>query len=256
MTADDTDEHVPRKERRDKDDQGELSPGADHGDGELSSGSGPAKGTPSTEIADSSNMPEAHAEAPDASPSSSGAATTGAEQAETEGKKDDGTPVMHFDDGTGIMSYLLGRHDHVPSYECSCCGTVIEFEASRCPICGNVLGKCDEGIVQLVADKDFDTDPDCSVDCPSCGERVELRKGRCPACMEVVGVYGTMDSAPKVDPVLRAENVVFLHLDVRSGEVSYLQKLSSRPWFEQASVQIPAVDTPDGTKSSRSRTEA
>ncbi|MGQ9588328.1 MAG: hypothetical protein ACUVT7_08110 [Thermoplasmata archaeon] len=153
-----------------------------------------------------------------------------------------GIPMIHFDAESGTIRYLE-EDTREPDFmaECSYCGTVVEFDTDRCPICGKKFEAGDTGIVSLVADSAFDEGCDEEIDCPSCGEHVNIIKGRCPACMEVV--HDTEKEGPdsKVAPVIRGDNVVFLHLDVESGELNYLQRLANKLGFEELTIQLERI---------------
>ncbi len=153
----------------------------------------------------------------------------------------DSVPVVHFDAEAGLISYLE-TDDRDPDFmlECSHCGTAIQFNTDRCPICGTKLESGDTGIVGLFTDMDFDWDDAGEVDCPSCGEHVKLAKGKCPACNETVCVERGKAS-DKVDPIIHNDNVVFLHLDVESGELNFLQRLARKLGFEQLTVQLEGI---------------
>lgn len=125
------------------------------------------------------------------------------------------------------------------SLECSHCGTEIEFITRVCPMCGASLMRHRGGIVSLLADSTFDEDSTDEIDCPQCGEHVLLIDGTCPSCGEAVSTTGS----EKVDPIIHMDDVVFLHLDVPLGELSYLQGLGKKQRFEQMSVRIDAADT-------------
>lgn len=153
----------------------------------------------------------------------------------------DAVPVVHFDAESGIISYLESD-DRDPDFmlECSHCGTAIQFNTDRCPICGTKLESSDTGIVGLFADMDFEWDESGEMECPSCGEHVRLVGGKCPACNEIVaGDRGR--NTDKLDPVIHNENVVFLHFDVESGELNFLQRLARKLGFEQLTVQLDGI---------------
>ena len=124
------------------------------------------------------------------------------------------------------------------SLECSHCGTEIEFITRICPMCGASLTRQRSGIVSLLADSTFDEDSADELDCPLCGDRVLLIDGTCPSCGEAVSSAGS----EKVDPIIHMDDVVYLHLDVPLGELSYLQGLGKRQRFEQMSFRIDVTD--------------
>lgn len=153
----------------------------------------------------------------------------------------DSTPVVHFDAESGVMNYLTdtgGDPDFM--LECGNCGTAIEFNTDRCPICGSRLEQADIGIASLFRDMDFEWDRPDELRCPSCGEHVKLVDGRCPSCNELIS-EDHASASDKVDPIIHNENVVFVHLDVESGEVNFLQRLAKKLGFEHLTVQLESV---------------
>lgn len=150
------------------------------------------------------------------------------------------TPCIHFDADTGTISYLE-NDDSDPDFmlECSHCGTAVQFCIDKCPICGTKLDVTDTGIVSLFANMDFgENDLEEELDCPFCGEHVSLVRGACPACNQIVE---GADVAEKIEPVIHGDNVVFMHLDVESGELNYLQRLAKRLGFEQMTVHLDGI---------------
>jgi rubrerythrin len=155
------------------------------------------------------------------------------------------TPCIHFDAETGTISYLENDNSD-PDFmlECSHCGTAVQFTIDRCPICGTKLDVTDTGIVSLFANMEFgENDLEEELDCPFCGEHVSLVEGTCPACH---GKVEGADTAGKIEPVVHGENVVFLHLDVETGELNYLQRLAKRLGFEQMTVHLDGIGSASG----------
>lgn len=155
------------------------------------------------------------------------------------------TPCIHFDAETGTIRYLENDNSD-PGFmlECSHCGTAVQFTIDKCPICGTKLDVIDTGIVSLFADMEFcENDPEEELDCPFCGDHVTLVQGACPGCHEKV--QGA-DSAGKIEPVVHGENVVFMHLDVETGELNYLQRLAKRLGFEQMTVHLDGIGRSGG----------
>jgi hypothetical protein len=151
-------------------------------------------------------------------------------------------PCMHFDTETGIINYLE-KDSCAPDVEVECtnCGTLICFDAERCPICGAKFDIADTGLVSLFSGMEFDSDSSGDIECPLCGEKVVLEKGMCPSCSEVVQADNPKDPSRKVEPVIHNENVVFLHLDVSSGNVNYIQRLARKLGFEQLTVKLEGI---------------
>jgi len=151
-------------------------------------------------------------------------------------------PCIHFNPETGVINYLE-NDNRAPDIEVECtnCGTLIGFDAERCPICGTKFETADTGLVSLFSGMEFDKDCSGEFECPLCGEKVELNKGKCPSCGEVVHENNPKDPDRNVEPVIHNENVVFLHLDVASGKVNYVQKLARKLGFEQVSVKLDGI---------------
>jgi ribosomal protein L40E len=151
-------------------------------------------------------------------------------------------PFIHFDAEDGTVSYLQDDHD-MPNVSviCSHCDTEIEFQADRCPICGTKLDKNESGLVGLFTGMEFDTDESTEMDCPFCGEHVVMVNGTCPSCNVAVRPADIGGPAERIDPVIHTGNVVFLHLDVSTGEVNFLQKLAKKQGFEQTTVQLEGI---------------
>jgi len=151
-------------------------------------------------------------------------------------------PCIHFDAVDGTVSYLQDDHE-LPniSVVCSGCDTEIEFETDRCPMCGTKLDKDEGGLVGLFTGMEFDSDESMDMDCPFCGEHVVLANGTCPACNEAVRPVDVGSPEERIDPVIHMGNVVFLHLDVSTGQVNFLQKLAKKQGFEQMSVQLEGI---------------
>jgi len=124
--------------------------------------------------------------------------------------------------------------------ECCHCGTEIEFETVRCPICGTRLGSPDSGIVEFIKDSDFEGIVDGPV-CPDCGESILPDEDICSACGKRLHTTKGAEQA-YMDPIIHTDKVVFLHLDVSTGEVDYLRRLENKQGFGQATVQISAFE--------------
>ena len=165
---------------------------------------------------------------------------TQADEGDVLSKED--VPCIHFNPESGTISYLE-NDTRRPDFEveCSKCGTLIGFDTDRCPICGTKFEVVDTGIVGLFAHMEFDNDCAGEMDCPLCGERIVPVNGMCPSCKEMVHEDDPQDPDINVEPVIRNENVVFMHLDVESGEVNYLQRLARRLGFEQLTVKLDGI---------------
>lgn len=154
----------------------------------------------------------------------------------------DSLPVLHFDAFDGIMSYLEpdnGESDFV--LECSHCGTLVALDISHCPICGTELGVSDVGILSLLKDTDFDSGVISELECPGCGEHVTLKDGACPACQSViVDCYASADQN-KTIPIINTENVVFVHMDLETGDLNYIQRHLTKLAVEHTSIQLDGI---------------
>jgi len=124
---------------------------------------------------------------------------------------------------------------------CGRCGAMIEFKVDKCPLCGAELVAGDSGILGLVEDLRFDDDQPNEVDCPFCGERVAMVDGRCPACSEEFDEASSPEKFRKVSPVVQEHDIVYLHLDVESGDLDYVHKTDAG--HEQLKINLSDGDT-------------
>jgi len=151
-------------------------------------------------------------------------------------------PIIHFDAVDGIINYLehtKGKSDFV--LECSNCGTLIQLDINRCPLCGNLLEVSDVGLLSLIAGSDFDGECLSELECPHCGEHVILGDGCCPACDSIIVDLTPGGPGRKVIPLIKTENVVFIHIDLETGDLNYLQRHINRVAIEHASIQLDGV---------------
>lgn len=153
----------------------------------------------------------------------------------------EGSPVLHFDAESGVISYL-GDGKGEPDFVCECshCGTLVAFDTDKCPICGTKLESSDTGLVSLFYESEFAADDD-EADCPHCGEHGKVQNGKCAKCKGQVYPTDPKDPVSKVVPVVRGDNVVFLHLDVESGELNYLQRLANKYGLEHVTVALEGI---------------
>lgn len=122
--------------------------------------------------------------------------------------------------------------------ECPHCGTGVQLDVDRCPICGSRLGTPDGGLVGLFDGMEFE-DEDRDIDCPLCGEHVVLVDGTCPACNERVAGE-KREAGHEVEPVVHGPNILLMRLDVESGEVSYLQRAKGA--LDKVTVHVAEED--------------
>lgn len=161
-----------------------------------------------------------------------------------------GTSVIHFDADTGVMQFMGDRiRDPDISFECARCGTLVEFSTDRCPMCGSRPGLEDSGLMAIFDGMVFNPAPIRDADCPFCGERVSLDSGRCPKCSKDLGKCDERDPMWKVNPVLRLNNVVFLHLDIETGEISILQRNPAGRGYDHAFMRLDEVAGADAERS-------
>lgn len=151
-----------------------------------------------------------------------------------------GNSPIDPEDKDAVIASLkdLGEVEFV--LECCHCGTEIEFETVRCPICGTRLGSPESGIVEFIKDSDFEGIVDGPV-CPDCGESLLPDDDICSACGKKLHAARGSEQA-FMDPIIHTDKVVFLHLDVSTGEVDYLRRLENKQGFGQATVQISAFE--------------
>jgi rubrerythrin len=151
-------------------------------------------------------------------------------------------PVLHFDALDGIISYLepnSGESDFV--LECSHCATLVALDVSHCPMCGTELGVSDVGIFNLLKDTEFDTENISELECPHCGEHVTLKDGVCPSCETVIIDHGASEAQNRTIPIIRNENVVFVHVDLETGDMNYIQRHLRKLAIEHTSIQLEGI---------------
>jgi len=142
----------------------------------------------------------------------------------------------------GVISFVEGDEICIDfATECANCGTLIEFFTDRCPICGKKFEVAHTGLVSLFSDMNFDTDRAAEIDCPVCGEKIRPSRGKCPECREPIGFASPDDPGVKVDPIVHDDNVVFVHLDVESGEVNCLQRVENSSGLERLLVHLETI---------------
>lgn len=127
----------------------------------------------------------------------------------------------------------------------SCLGTKTGRRGVAGPLPSNDEGACSKGLAHLLSDMPFDVTIPRSLGCPLCGERVRLRKGVCPSCHEPIFVDTPGSRWDKVSPVVSADGIVFLHFDVESGEMSYLQGGSGKFGVERVMLISDAQELPE-----------
>lgn len=152
-------------------------------------------------------------------------------------------PSVSFDAETGRISRHVDTQEPDEGRECFKCGTTLEFDVARCPMCGARFDAGDWGLVSLLGGQCFDWQRSEEFDCPQCGERVKSSDEVCPGCGASLDSLHREEGAAELSPVVKGENVVFLHLDVESGEVEYLRKSVKNRGFEHMAVYLPREDS-------------
>jgi len=130
--------------------------------------------------------------------------------------------------------------------ECQNCATMIEVPVRSCPLCGGNTKKIVGGLGAVLSGAlawgSMNGESRTKVFCQSCGEIVAARNGKCELC----GGNLIPQSESLSNPILRpmsAESVVFVHLNVESGEMSYLSE------GERAASSDAVKDAPEGAGS-------
>lgn len=153
-----------------------------------------------------------------------------------------GAPCVIFDATEGVVDFI---QKDARAFEvaliCSECGTALEFATDKCPICGTELETADAGLAGLASEMSFEEYASEEIDCPQCGEKVKLAKGKCPVCKTLVMRSDPHGVLRRLDPVIHGDNVIFLHLDVESGELNYLQRAVRKEGFEKLTIRLEAA---------------
>lgn len=154
----------------------------------------------------------------------------------------DSVRVVHLNIESGMMSFIdRSRCDWNAELECPRCGTVIEFDTDTCPICGTELECARRDLMRMLSDMEIDSGYNGEINCPLCGERTMPRDGKCQECGEKLHCDNPKDVSSKVQPLIREDDVVFVHLDVTAGEVNYLQRLERGQGYGQVSLSLERI---------------
>ncbi len=151
-------------------------------------------------------------------------------------------PIIHFGAADGVINYLehtSGESDSV--LECGNCGTLIQLDIDRCPLCGYRLEVSDVGLLSLIQGSDFDEECLTELECPHCGEHVTLGDGCCPACDSVIVDLAPESPGRKVVPLISSENVVFVHIDLETGDLNYLQRHLNKVAIEHTTISLDGI---------------
>jgi len=146
------------------------------------------------------------------------------------------SPIIHFDAEAGRISYLdeTIEPNVELAFECDSCGAVVQADLPRCPNCGAIFEGEGAGILDLVADLEFTEAPD-ELHCPHCGSRTPFTSLSCLRCKKSLDDPRNRALVHLV-PLLEGPGIIFVHLDVEGGRVSYLQRgagAQSRIYHEQ-----------------------
>lgn len=155
--------------------------------------------------------------------------------------EDGAASFVHFTPIRGEVTCLEndeGESDF--GLECQSCGTVTQLGVDRCPICGHDFEEEDTGLMHLLEGLKFDLDYDKELDCPSCGEHVVVENARCPSCGEPISFRFARSQDAAVQPVLKERDVLFVHLDVISGDLHFAKKVRFK---KTSAVQSMRLDT-------------
>jgi len=90
-----------------------------------------------------------------------------------------------------------------------------------------------------------------AVECKGCGTMIGFFTDRCPMCgkkfsareLDLVGLFkntrfGGSQSKDKLKPVISEDNVLFVHLDVQSGKVDFVQGIGGSFAFKHRERSI------------------
>jgi rubrerythrin len=152
------------------------------------------------------------------------------------------TSFVHFCPVRGEVTCLEndeGESDF--GLECQGCGTVTQLGVDRCPICGCDFEEEDAGLLHLLEGLKFDLDDDKELDCPSCGEHVVAKDARCPSCGEPICFRFARSKEAAVLPVLKERDILFVHLDVMSGDLHFAKKVRFKRTSTVQSVHLDSM---------------
>ena len=95
--------------------------------------------------------------------------------------------------------------------------------------------------MSLIRGSDLDEECISELACPQCGDHVTLGDGCCPACDSTIVDLVTGGPDRKVIPLINTENVVFIHIDLETGDLNYLQKYPNKMAVEHMSIQLDGI---------------
>lgn len=156
---------------------------------------------------------------------------------------------MYFDVNGGTISCADFSCIMEEAVECLHCGILVETPIEKCPICGHVLLRQSVGLTEIVHDveigEELENQMNSEIVCPICGENSKLSDGRCLKCdTQLI----TLEDDPKyrLRPLLPTGSVIFVHLDVETGAISYLERGRNRKQSGEVTITLGAIGA-DGT---------
>ncbi|MDH4123220.1 MAG: hypothetical protein OEV21_03950 [Thermoplasmata archaeon] len=116
-------------------------------------------------------------------------------------------------------------------FECQNCTLTLDIPFDNCPLCGGEMTRVIQ--VQKTIKSDVDADKAAKARkprtvCPVCGSYSRTGKGCCVSCGTI---FKQSSKDNKVQPIMPTKRLVFMHLDVESGKIEYIEKNSNRNKF-------------------------
>jgi RNA polymerase subunit RPABC4/transcription elongation factor Spt4/DNA-binding transcriptional ArsR family regulator len=133
-----------------------------------------------------------------------------------------GVECGYFDVKNGIVAYLGRPKGGDGPLECTRCGTILEIELDRCPLCGGTPKRMVAGIAKIITG----LIPDAG-DISDSGDNIpreQLAEGEEYLQFEDFHGHDSIDDSKPILPVLPSEKGFFVHLNVESGEIDYLTR--------------------------------
>ena len=156
---------------------------------------------------------------------------------------------IYFDVNGGTISCANFSGIIEESVECQHCGILVETPFEKCPICGHVILKQSVELEEIVngveIGEELEKQINSEIVCPICGENSKLSNGRCVKCdTQLI----TLEDDPnyRIRPLLPTGSVIFVHLDVGNGAISYLERGKNKKRSDQVTINICAIGA-DGT---------
>ena len=133
-----------------------------------------------------------------------------------------GVECGYFDVKNGVVAYVGRPKAGDGPLECTRCGTILEIELTRCPLCGGTTKRMVSGIAKIItglipnADEVSDSMDEIPLGRDSDGEEYSP--------FEYLHGHDTIDDSRPILPSLPSEKGFFVHLNVESGEIDYLTR--------------------------------